>query len=243
MDAVDYMKIITDGPTSHAYFSVALDDYDLMERQLTWIIRGDVEDKKWWGKIKQVVGSQVEHVFEVQYFTIAFAIAVLRHRGSTNQIKWYPTSNDMQFAANIVNHGSNIKPLATKAHTDKSSYFRRGSSKEPLHQNDPLIKYLNDAATGKDGFKDLIDSIGKSLAEMKASKDAPITIDFRITLLTVLAQTVWYKGGWEAYLCKSGPIKFATNFNNADADEYYGEYLAPFDDNVFAPNAWGKVKN
>lgn len=190
-----------------------------------------------------MANSQVEHVFEVQYFTTAFAIAVRLHRGSIGQANWYPTSKDLQFATNIVNHGSNIKPLATQSHTVKSSYFRRGSIKEPLQPNNPLIQYLNNAATGKDGFKDLIDGYSKSLAEMKNEKDAPTTIDFRITLLTVLSQTTWYKGGWEAILCKPGPIKFATNFNNADADQYYEEYLAPFDDNVFAPNAWGKVKN
>jgi len=223
------IQIITDESAYHDYF-LALDAYEMMEKQLTWVIRGDVEDLKWRGKISQVSGKQVEHVFEVQYFTTAYAIAVRHYRDLTGQKDWFPASNDMQFATTIVNSSSNIKPLANNLHTVKSAYFRRGADKDPLSPNDPLIKYLDDAASE---FQHLVDLYIKT---------NPNTLDFRQQLLDVLTKTPWYTGGWKDNLCQGGRIKFATNFKDADAEQYYADNIAPFDNNVFAPNAWGKVK-
>ena len=108
-----------------------------------------------------------------------------------------------------------------------------------LDPTDPLIDYLNKAADGDSGFRALLNSVSQSLAN---DQNPPLNLDFRVKLVQVLMQTSWYAGGWETYLCTGGPITFATNFTNADAQEYYDDNVAPFDDNVFAPNAWGKVK-
>ena len=86
----------------------------------------------------------------------------------------------------------------------------------------------------------LLDTVSQSLAN---DQSPPLNVDFRVLLVKVLMQTTWYTGGWENYLCTGGgPITFATNFTDADAQQYYDDNVAPFDDNVFAPNAWGKVK-
>jgi len=235
------MRIIRDGKTYVEFFSPGLDDYELMEKQLTWVIRGDVEDQKYWKKIEEQAGSQVEHVFEVQYFTVAFVIAVRLHRDIVGK-KWYPTSSDMQFAANLVNHTSNIKPLAKDAHVVKTAYFRRGANRSPT---DLLVAYLDKAATENDGFRSLLNFYNATLTKMKEGQDpnAPLNLDFRQKLLQVLMQTPWYTGGWEDYLRNSGRIAFATNFTDAIAQQYYDDNVAEFDDNVFASNAWGKVNS
>jgi len=233
------MEIIRDGKTYVDFFSPSLDDYELMEKQLTWVIRGDVEDQKYWGKIKEEAGSQVEHVFEVQYFTVAFVIAVRLHRDAVGK-KWYPTSSDMQFAANLVNHTSNIKPLAKDVHAVKTAYFHRGAKRDPTNL---LVDYLDKATTGDYGFRALLDHYNTILTETKEGQDpnAPLNLDFRQGLLQVLMQTPWYTGDWGAYLSKSGHSGFATNFTNPIAQQYYNDNVAEFDDNVFASNAWGKV--
>jgi len=233
------MEIIRDGKTYFEFFSPHLDDYELMEKQLTWVIRGDVEDQKYWGKIKEQAGSQVEHVFEVQYFTVAFVIAVRFHRDTVGT-KWYPTSSDMQFATNLVNHTSNIKPLAKDLHVVKTAYFRRGAKQDPINL---LVDYLHKAATGDNGFRAFLDLYNTTLAKMKEGQDpnAPLNLDFRQELLQVLMQTPWYTGDWGAYLSKIGHSGFATNFTDEIAQHYYVDNVAAFDDNVFASNAWGKV--
>lgn len=72
----------------------------------------------------------------------------------------------------------------------------------------------------------------------------PLISTFRNHLSTfVLAETTRCKGAWEQTFYKDvQSVTSADNLRNSDALQYYEDYLAPFDDNVFAPNAWGPVK-
>jgi len=236
------MAVIQDGETRYKTFVDDPDAYAHIAEQLVWVVRGDMVKRVKENNIKKAPGgSQLEHVFEVQYFAIAFILTVRCYRDSIKEQRWFPAADDIHLAANIVNNVANVKPYPNTDHALKSGYFRMGS-KAVLELHSPLIRYLNDAATDKDvGFAQLVNNYDTALWQQAASGGTPkpLNIKFQLGFLEILKATPWYRGGWENIIFHSGTsVQFASNATDWVKESYYREIAENFDQDVFAPNAF-----
>jgi len=238
----DVMRVIRDGNSRYQVFVGDKHAYDHIAEEVVWVSRGYIAKLIKDGDVKKApVGYQLEHVFEIQYFAIAFILAVRCYRDSIREPRWFPASNDIRWAAILINNmAANVRPLSKDDHLKKSAYFRMGSENPVLAANDPIIAYLVDAATNTNtGFAALVDFNYKTLYE-KSIGDVtiPLNVLFQVGFLEILRATPWYNGKWPDIFCTgSTPITFATNIKNSDKLAYYETIAQNFDQDVFAPNA------
>jgi len=242
------MAIIRDGATRNKTFADNPHGYAHIGELLVWSARGDMVKRVKENNVKKgAQGTQLEHVFEIQYFAITFQLAVSCYREFTKDQRWYPATDDIHWAMGLINSVANVQSYPKEDHALKSRYFKMGSTNDVLAADDRLIQYLEGAAKTKGtGFAALVDLYYSTLDDQKTGHQphAPKNIVFQFGFLEILKATPWYNGGWRGIFGtasdSSNTVIFASNATDKVKNDYYEEIAENFDlgDSIFAPNAF-----
>ncbi|KDR77679.1 hypothetical protein GALMADRAFT_138744 [Galerina marginata CBS 339.88] len=176
-----------------------------LEETLDLMIRAQAAELR---KSYKLAGDdeQVDHIFEVQYFSAVFLHTVAETILSGEE--YSPEVEDIHFAVNLVNHGQNLKALKKEFHGPKTVYFRAGNTKPTFSQK--LLEYLVDAAPKLNkAFNDTLQTVKQSEHHQS----------FKTRFIHNLLNTPWCSGGqWEAILKETEPFSKNLTLKNYVTD-------------------------
>ncbi|KAG8943007.1 hypothetical protein FRC03_002718 [Tulasnella sp. 419] len=136
---------------------------------------------------------QRDHVFEIQYLLKLFMIQLWEDKSSSGSF-WFPPDT-LEWISIIVNYPANIVIVPTDFHSEKTAYFRKGSSKA---MSKDICLYLLDCQ------KLLSSRFEYIRGELEHSRASDLTKIIVNEFLDKMEQTPWYKPDvWEE-LAKSG---------------------------------------
>ncbi|KAH9477234.1 hypothetical protein JR316_0011153 [Psilocybe cubensis] len=140
-------------------------------------------------------GSQLDHVFEVQYFAATFLHTLAEHICANPNFK--PDVTDISFAVLLVNSQANLCPLGIFEHKFKTAFFRAAQTKkfkDPENLEDNLSNLLGYLKSYGAIFQKFLEDIKQDIVNYPH-------YSFKKLFIDNLLETPWCRpDDWDAIL-------------------------------------------